>query len=179
MIQAAIDNQKPELAFLRLNGSNMREKNQRLLIFLANLREVNAQSSNKPRPWILKDPDLYSIAHALPSDHKTLFSLNISAGFVKRNADQIIDFVNQMTDDGSMVWANAQQLNSNQKVQVKQVSQKLNAISENEGVARNLIANRKDIESYVGGRGAKFEQGWRAEFLGDALSEILSDIAIN
>ena len=173
MIQSAIDNQKPELAYSRLNGSNMHTKNQHLLVFLANLREVNAQASNKPRPWVLKDADLYTIAHALPSDEKALFSLNISAGFVKRNAAEIVDFIKQIPNSDSAIWANAQPLNSVQKAQVKEVSQKLNAISENKGVSRSLIANRKDIESYVGGRGAKFAQGWRAEFLGNALSDIV------
>ena len=173
MIQSAIDNQKPELAYSRLNGSNMHTKNQHLLVFLANLRELNAQASNKPRPWILKDADLYTIAHAFPSDEEALFSLNISAGFVKRNAAEIVDFIKQIPNSDSAIWANAQPLNSMQKAQVKQISQKLNAISENKGVARSLIANRKDIESYIGGKGAKFEQGWRAEFLGQTLSEIV------
>ena len=173
MIQATIDNQNPDLAFMRLNGSNLSTQKQSLLVFLATLRESNAQASNKPRPWILKDSDLYDVAHAFPKTHQALFALDIRAGFIKRNADEILNFINNIDSKEPAKWSSSQPLTAAQKAQVKQMSQQLNFVAEANGVARNIIANRKDIESYVGGRGAKFEQGWRAELLGDSLSSIM------
>lgn len=174
LVQATMDNQNPDLAYTRLNGSNLSIQKQALLVYLATMRESNAQASNKPRPWILKDSDLYDVAHAFPETHQDLFELDIRAGFIKRNADQILDFITNIDPQEPAKWSNSKPLNAVQKSQVKQLSQQLNTLSEKQGVARSIIANRKDIESYVGGRGAKFEQGWRAELLGDSLSSILS-----
>lgn len=173
IVKSAIDNQDPKLAYMRLNGSNMSPKKQRLLAFLAVLREKNAQASNKPRPWILKDADLYSVAQEYPDNHKALFSLGISAGFVKRNADKIIEFVQQDDTKQAGVWQVTPPLTSEQKSLVKMLSKNLNEISEHQGVARSLIANRKDIEGYISGKEVKFEHGWRAELLGDSLSALL------
>lgn len=173
IVQSTIDNQDPNLAYLRLNGSSMSTPKQSLLAFLAALRESNAQASDMPRPWVLKDADMYNVAHALPTSHQALLDLDIRSGFIKRNADQILDFVNAIDPQVAAIWGSAQPLSAEQKNQVKQLSQQLNSVAETKGVARSIIANRKDIESYVGGRGAKFEQGWRADFLGDALSSLL------
>ena len=174
IVQSSIDNQDPDKAYRRMNGSHLPLKNQHLLFFLSSLREQNAQSSNKPRPWILKDADIYEIANALPNNHQALFSLDVSAGFVKRNADNIIQFVLDIEDKPKMLWPAVKPFTHEQKAQVKKCSLKLSEISENTGVSRNLIANRKDIESYISGRGARFEHGWRAQLVGDELSSFLT-----
>lgn len=174
IVQSTVDNQDPDLAYRRLNGSNMSASKQSLLVFLSVLRESSAQTSNMPRPWILKDVDLYSVAHAFPTSHQELFDLDIRSGFIKRNADQIVDFAKAIDPQEPAKWNSTQPLTAEQKTQVKQLSQQLNSVAKTKGVARSIIANRKDIESYVGGRGAKFEEGWRADLLGDSLSSILS-----
>ena len=174
IVQASIENQDPANAYRRMNGSHLPLKNQHLLMFLSRLREQNAQSSDKPRPWILKDADIYTIANALPENHQSLFSLGMSGGFVQRNAESIIQFVQNIEDKPTMLWPAVQPFTPEQKAQVKKCSIKLNEISENKGVSRNLIANRKDIESYVAGRGARFEHGWRSQLVGDELSRLLT-----
>ena len=173
IVQASIDNQDVNQAYRRMNGSHLLPRNQQLLVFLANLREQNAQLSDKPRPWILKDVDIYTLANALPTTHKELFSLDVTAGFVRRNANQIIDYVQNLESNPTRLWSAVQPLTSQQKALVKKCSQKLNEIAENSNVSRNLIANRKDIESYISGRGAKFEDGWRAQVVGDQLREFI------
>lgn len=173
VVQSAIDNQDADKAYMRMNGSHLSLKKQQLLVFLSNLRERNAQLSNKPRPWILKDVDVYTIVNGLPMSRKSLFSLDVSAGFVKRNADEIIQFVQNIGTDLVRVWEATQPFTPQQKAQVKRLSQELNDLSKNSGVARSLIANRKDIESYISGHAVRFEQGWRAELIGDSLSALI------
>ncbi len=173
LIRSAIDNHDPELAYKRLNGANMSAKKQSLLVFLAKLRETVAQASDKPRPWVLKDADLYAVANILPQSHKELFSLDIRAGFLKRNADQILDFIESLEDQTPLVWPQSLPLTPEQKHQVKLLSQALNNVATETGVSRSIIGNRKDIEAFVGGRDAKFLHGWRVDLIGDSLSSLM------
>ena len=173
LTRSAIDNYDPEMAYKRLNGSNMPAKKQSLLVFLAELRETVAQGSDKPRPWILKDADLYAVANALPKNHKELSLLDIRAGFLKRNADQILGFIQSLEDSQPLVWPESSPLTPEQKSQVKLLSQELNKVAVEAGVSRSIIGNRKDIEAFVSGRDAKFLHGWRVDLIGNSLSSLM------
>ena len=168
LIKTVIDQNNPYKAYKKLNGSNMPLRNQALLKFLANLRENVAQKIDKPRTWILKDSDLYDLANAMPNSEKSLFSLRINSKFLKSQAKDIIHFVHQIEENKlEPVWYNWQPLTNEQKALVKKMNSKLTHFSENQGIARNIIANRKDLEKFVVGKEARFEKGWRAELVGD------------
>ena len=135
---------------------------QALLIFLAQTREKYAQYKNIPRTWVLKDADLYDLANLFPESLDDLKALDVKSGFIKHNANDIVNFVREVDDDVEPFWSLYQPLSSEQKQFVKQVSSLISHVSEDAGISRSLIANRKDIESYARNQGAKFQFGWRA-----------------
>lgn len=174
IVQSVVANADPERAYKRLNGGSLSLSKQALLKSLANLREHVAQQSDKPRPWVLKDSDLYDVVNAMPDTERALLSLGIRSGFIQRNAEKIVHFVNKLDENNlELVWGEWQPLNSTQKSQVKIISKKLNEFAKEKEIARSVIGNRKDIENFVAGRVARFQSGWRAELLGDILVDEL------
>lgn len=167
IIQNVIDAAQPEYAIKRINGASLTVPSQHLLVFLADMREDAARKANKPRTWLLKDADMYELAGAMPSNESQLDKLKPTR-FIIRNKQAIFTKVKELSEHQlERLWQPYEPLSPDQKQQVKILSQKLTELANNKGVARGVIANRKDIEVHVSGKGARFEQGWRYEFMGD------------
>jgi len=166
LIDHVVDGMTVEFAIKRVGGGSLSLPAQHLLSFLVISREQMAQDIDKPRSWMLKDADLYDLAIALPESNSELGEQG-SCRFIQRMKSQIFAKVKELKNqDLEALWAPHQSLDPEQKQEVKALSKKLNAIAEENQVARGMIANRKDLEGFIGGKGARFEQGWRYELLG-------------
>jgi len=166
LVDHVVEGMDVEYAVKRLGGGGLTLPAQHVLSFLAVNREKMAQDTDKPRTWLLKDVDMYDLATALPESDSDLGEL---AGFrfVKRIKDQLFTLVQELkAQDLDALWPPYQSLDPEQKKEVKTLSNKLNETCEKVKVARGVIANRKDIEAFVGGREARFQKGWRQELLG-------------
>ena len=165
VVNAAVDSRNPQLSYQRLNGANLSPIQQRLLVFLSELREIHAQKHDIPRTWVMKDAEMYEVVQDAVPNKQALTSNENKSKFIENHIDRIIAFTNSIDENIEPVWQRSQPLSPDQKQTVKNISKEMNLLSEELGIAKSLIANRKDIESFVSGRGAKFEQGWRATVL--------------
>jgi ribonuclease D len=133
---------------------------------LVRWREAAAQTSDRPRRWLLADEVLIAIAAALPSDAAALGDLAPSK-FMMRSAPALLAALASRTDAEvqAEVRANAAQVQPD-KATVKALQERVRQHAATLGVEPEILATRRDLVAVaLGNPPEHLRTGWRAKEL--------------
>jgi ribonuclease D len=133
---------------------------------LVRWRETAAQSSDRPRRWLLADEVLIAIAAALPSDAAALGSLAPSK-FMVRSVPSLLAALASRSDPElqAEVRANAAQV-APDKATVKALQEGVRQHAAKLGLEPEILATRRDLVAVaLGTPPAHLRTGWRAKEL--------------
>ncbi len=142
-------------------------------------REQQAESSNRPRRWILKDEVLVDLARRQPGDIKGLERIRgLEAGSIKRHGDTLLNLIKQAKQLPKTDWPQAHvrgpKLSANQEAIADLLQCCLRLIAEQEEITPAALANRRDLEQLaIGNMDSELLHGWRKALVGDAMLEVL------
>ncbi len=142
-------------------------------------REQQAESSNRPRRWILKDEVLVDLARRQPGDIKGLERIRgLEAGSIKRHGDTLLNLIKQAKQLPKTDWPQAHvrgpKLSANQEAITDLLQCCLRLIAEQEEITPAALANRRDLEQLaIGNMDSELLHGWRKALVGDAMLEVL------
>ena len=164
-------------AINRLKGArNLRGRARSAAANLAAWREREALRRNRPRQWIMRDPVLLEIAVNRPDTKK---KLSATPGLAERTAarvgDQLLralaDAENELSD-----YEPPQKPDERQKAVLNTMQSQVSDAAEELGLATELIASKKELFSaMLGSRDLRIFRGWRREYVGQRLLELLED----
>jgi len=137
---------------------------------LVRWREAAAQTSDRPRRWLLADEVLIAIAAALPNDAAALGALAPSK-FMVRSASALLAALASRTDAElqAEVRANAAQIQPD-KATVKTLQERVRQRATELGLEPELLATRRDLVAVaLGTPPPHLRSGWRARELAQVL----------
>jgi len=142
-------------------------------------REQEAERSNRPRRWILKDDVLVELARRQPKDMKGLERIRgLEPGNIKRQGDTLLKLIEESKRLSKEDWPQAHvrgpKPSPNQEAITDLLQCCLRLIAEQEEITPAALANRKDLEQLVmGNTDSELLHGWRKALVGDTLLEVL------
>ncbi|GAC1620470.1 MAG: ribonuclease D [Nevskia sp.] len=164
----------PEDAWRRLKGlPRLGPEMQSVAVALAAWREQVAQERNRPRKWIIDDEALYRIAERRPRSLDALQALQVlPPKTIEKHGATLLALV-AAAEGGPVPPAVLElPLSEPEKTRLKQLQDRLRALSEALGIPLSVLAPRADLEALVRyGSEAQVTvlQGWRHEVVGRAL----------
>ena len=140
---------------------------------LVRWRETAAQTSDRPRRWLLADEVLLDIAAALPTDAAALGTLAPSK-FMVRSAPALLAALASRAhaEVQAVVRANAAQV-APDKATVKSLQERVRQRAAMLGIEPELLATRRDLAALaLGDPPEHLRTGWRAQELAPLLEGI-------
>jgi ribonuclease D len=140
---------------------------------LVRWRETAAQTSDRPRRWLLADEVLLDIAAALPTDAAALGTLAPSK-FMVRSAPALLAALASRAhaEVQAVVRANAAQV-APDKATVKSLQERVRQRAAVLGIEPELLATRRDLAALaLGNPPEHLRTGWRAQELAPLLEGI-------
>jgi ribonuclease D len=170
----------PDSMWQRIKG-NQRLKGGQLAVLqkIAAWREQQAEKSNRPRRWILKDEILIDLARRQPQDINALERIRgLEAGVVKRSGDTLIKLITEAKEIPKEKWPQAKKrstpITPNQEAMTDLLQCCLRLLAEQEEITPSALASRKELEALVAGdRESELLHGWRKALVGNVLLEVL------
>lgn len=160
----------PEKAYERLRWHGELDADRlRLLQRLAAWRERRASDKDRPRSWILEDAGLRAIVLRAPRTMEQLARLeDLTPGFVERSGPTIIELIRDAELPAQLPPLPPRtRPDPEQQARVKELSTLVNKRATELGVAAEVLATRRELESIVRGeRTAEVLSGWRREVVG-------------
>ena len=134
---------------------------------LVNWREHEAQRTDKPKHWIVKDSIISQIAEQMPDELHILESLlSQDPRFRKKYVTPIYDLLNESRQSKKeTIWVTKKQLTEAQKQEVTLLRKKIKQLAERFKLPPTRLGTRKDMVEYIQTGGGRLAQGWRAELL--------------
>lgn len=162
---------KPEVAFQRLSGGNLKLSQQYVLKELATWREAYAQKRDIPRTWVLKDDRLFELAVQQPKTADAVKNLEVlGRRSANRLAGPIAELIKNVTVGEEPLWRRVDPLDKQQRKACSSLMKEVARLAQQHHVAQGLLATRKDIESlYRHRQSKKLLQGWRTQIVGEPL----------
>jgi ribonuclease D len=149
------------------------------LQLLAAWREAEAEKSNRPRRWILKDEVLIELARRQPLENAGLEKIRgLEAGTIKRWGGTLLQLIVDARALPREQWprekAKPARLTANQDATADLLMCCLRLQAERESIAPSALATRRDLERLVSGdRELELLHGWRKVVAGDLLLDAL------
>ena len=176
---------RPEEAWSRVKG-NQHLKGLELAVLqsLAEWREKEAQHSDKPKRWILKDEVLIDLARRQPSTTDLLSRIRgIESGVIRRRGDLLLQLVQKARERPEESWPKSRKtlkrLTPNQEAITDLLACALRLIGEENGVTASALGTRKELERLVSGdEQVPLLHGWRKEVAGDSLLDVLAGTTV-
>ncbi len=170
----------PQAMWQRIKG-NQHLKGVQLAVLqaISAWREREAERTNRPRRWILKDEVLIDLARRQPANIKGLEQIRgLEPGSVKRHGDTLLKLIAESKNLPKEKWPKAKArtagLNANQEATVDLLQSCLRLIAEREEITPSALASRKDLELLaMGNKKSELLHGWRKELVGDILLKVL------
>lgn len=150
-------------------------------------REQVARARDKPRSWIARDADLIQIVEKMPADRQALNQLkDMNRNLYQQDADQILKIIADSSpvseQDADLV--EGLPLTQVQRAQLKRCQQQVEKVSEQTGIAVELLARKKQLVQLIhlnpsaAGHSqviwpAALESGWQKPLLADSLAKVL------
>lgn len=163
----------PEKAFERLRfGGELDAPRARLLQQLAAWRERRAMEKDRPRSWILEDAGLRALVLNPPRNAAQLASVpDLTPGFVERSGAMILRLIDSAGLPAQLPPPPARpRPDPELQARTKRLSTIVQQRATELGVAAEMLATRRDLESIArGDQHAEVLQGWRREVLGKDL----------
>ncbi|MCF6318685.1 MAG: HRDC domain-containing protein [Proteobacteria bacterium] len=123
---------------------------QQLLYSLLDWRETMAKQRDKPRNWILKNDEILDIIYKKPqSKGQFIEQTGLYPGFVRHNADAIIDLYDKALEVSSDTLPKFNKLSAEQGVKHAKVKQQLMDACEKLNIPSALVINMPDLKSLI------------------------------
>lgn len=166
---------EPGDAVDRLKGArNLRGRARAAAARLAGWREREAERSDRPRQWIMRDTVLLEIASAGPTDHASLKAIPGLAPNTLRRAGNVLLEILAAARKDDVAYEPPPRPDEKQRAILKQMQAAVSACAENLGVAAEIVAPKKELSAALNGdRTSRVFSGWRKDIIGQSLLEIL------
>lgn len=173
-------NTDPQSMWKRIKG-NQHLKGVQLAVLqeITAWREQEAERSNRPRRWILKDDVMVELARRQPGDTRELERIRgLESGSVKRYGGTLLKLINKAKQTPKADWPQAHirgpKLTPNQEAITDLLQCCLRLIAEQEEITPAALASRKELEQLaIGNLNSELLHGWRKALIGNALLEVL------
>jgi len=169
----------PEQAWQRVKGSN-RLKGVQLAVLqaLAAWREEQAQHSNRPRRWVIKDEVLLDMAKQMPQALDKLRRIRgLEDNTVQRHGETLLRLIGEAKQRPKAQWPQAKsgtRLPPEQEPLVDMLMALLRDLCQRQRISPSAVAGRRELEMMLmGERDIPLLHGWRASIAGDALQALL------
>jgi ribonuclease D len=169
----------PELAWQRLKGANrLRGVQLAVLQQLAAWREGQAQKSDRPRRWILKDDILLDLARHMPKDNGGMQRIRgLEEGTIKRSGRALLDAIATGREQPKEQWPEVKKgprLPAEQDSLVDVMMALLRERCREQAISPGAVAGRRNLEKLImGERDIPLLHGWRATVAGQSLLALL------
>jgi ribonuclease D len=169
----------PQLAWQRLKGTNrLRGEQLAALQQLAAWREEQAQRSDRPRRWILKDEILLDLARHMPQDNAGMQRIRgLEEGTVARHGKALLQAITLGRATPKEQWPTVKQgarLPVEQDALVDMMMALLRERCREQAISPIAVAGRRDLEKLImGERDTPLLHGWRAVIAGNSLLALL------
>ena len=169
---------EPADAWRRLKGlARLNPQAQTVAAALAAWREQKAQTSNRPRKWIIEDDAIYRMAERVPRDLAELQALNVlPPKTLARHGSSLIEILESARTAPAVALARDERMAPELKARVQKLQEPLREIATAHGIPAGLLAPRADIEKLaLEGALAKIPllDGWRREIAGEELLKLV------
>lgn len=168
----------PRKAWQRIgSGERLGRRAQSILRELAAWRERAAQSSNLPRNWVMRDPELVELARREPRNSEELGSISaMSERTLQKWGSQILEAVVAGAAGGSeTIWQVPTALTPEQTQLCRRMAEELDRVAREQHISPAMLGTRREIQRLVlGDRSVRLLEGWRRELVGDALLTMLA-----
>ena len=163
----------PDKAHERLRWSSELDPDRaRLLQRLAAWRERRAVEKDRPRTWILEDAGLRALAIRAPRNNAELAAIeDLAPGFIERSGAVILQEIAAAGLPAQLPpLASRPRPDPAVQTRVKQLAAIVQKRATELGIAAEILATRRDLESIVRGEpDADVLQGWRRAVVGQEL----------
>jgi len=145
---------------------------------LAAWRETLAQSSDRPRRWILKDEILFDMARHLPDSRDKLARIRgLEKGVLERYGQLWLEMIQTARALPKEQWPKlelAPRLNTEQEALVDAMMALLRLRSAQHKVSPATLGGRRELERLMlGDATGAMSHGWRAALVGGELQSLL------
>lgn len=169
--------------WLRIKGLGRLDKRAWPLAFaLAGWREERSRRLNKPRGWIMKDPELLEISQKCPRSKQELMRLKAATSYtVQRNSSAILEFTNADVLPEPVLLP-LPELNTEDRALLKRCQQVVNDKAEQLELAARFIANKQELSELIhinadrSNIPSALKSGWRYDLVGQELNELLTSV---
>ena len=160
----------------RLKGARkLRGRRRAAAARLADWREQEAISRDRPRQWIMRDKVLIDIAYRLPQSETELRSIDgIPPKLVRRVGGDLLEAVAASAHD-EHDYEPSRPPDEEQKALLKQMQSRVAAHAKELGLAAETVASKRELTAVIigGSRTSRLLSGWRAALIGNELQELL------
>lgn len=169
----------PEEAWRRIKGAGrLRGLALTQLRELAAWREREAQQSNRPRRWIMKDEVLQDLARFMPDTlEKAKRIRGLEEGTLKRHGQTLLSLIEQTRNIPKNEWLvidEGPRLPEEQEPLVDALMAILRQCCQQNQISPAAVANRRDLEKLImGDESSPLLHGWRAVIAGQAMTAFL------
>lgn len=175
LLQPSLYESEPAEAVQRLKGArNLRGRARSAAANLAEWREAEALSRNRPRQWILSDATLLEIAVTGPNDRAALARVRgMPERLLRRSGDLLLELLRR-PNPAAEAYEPGRRPDAEDKARLAEVQRIVADVARDLGVAPEILAARKELSRAVQGcRDLRVFRGWRRELVGAALLEKL------
>ncbi|MEN8171081.1 MAG: ribonuclease D [Pseudomonadota bacterium] len=179
MVSPARYSNPPQLAWQRLKGANrLRGVQLAILQQLAAWREEQAQQSNRPRRWIMKDEILLDLARHMPQNTNSMQRIRgLEEGTIKRHGKVLLQAITSGRDIPKEQWPTVKKglrLPAQQDSLVDIMMALLRERCREQAISPGAVASRRELEKLImGERDIPLLHGWRAAIAGESLLSLL------
>jgi ribonuclease D len=160
----------------RLKGARkLRGRRRAAAARLADWREQEAISRNRPRQWIMRDNVLVDIAWRLPQTEAELRRVDgIPPKLVRRVGRDLLNAVADSARD-ERDYEPPRPPDEEQKALLKEMQSRVAACAKELGLAAETVASKRELSAVIigGSRKSRLLSGWRAALIGGDLQELL------
>lgn len=166
-------------AWQRIKGANfLRGVQLSVLQQLAAWREQQAQKSDRPRRWILKDEVLFDMAKMMPQNTDQLGSIRgLEKSTVERHGKKLLELIDAGKQLPREAWPRQEippRLSDNEEVLLDILSAVLRRRAREQQISPATLAPRREMEKFLrGDPESSLCHGWRARLAGDELQALL------
>ncbi len=145
---------------------------------LAAWREEQAQQSNRPRRWILKDEVLLDLARQMPADEARLRRIRgLEEGSIQRHGASLLRLIGKAKQLPKEQWPTLKEgrrLSPEQEPLVDMLMALLRKRCQEQRISPSAVAGRRDLEQLILGKSdIPLLHGWRAAIAGETLRALL------
>ena len=143
-------------------------------------REQTARDRNKPKSWIVKDPEIMEVIQSKPRTIGALSQLsNLSPPSVRHHGKALLACVDGAEHLSPPEGGPLPELTGSERKVLKQLQKIVADCAEKESLAQRFLASKQELTHYILYRSQRvtgessLDSGWRKALLGDALQAVL------